>query len=243
MSILSPGKPTGYFGAAFRLVETLTLMTIVLTAVLPILTRAADHDSGRHVYGLGRLVEVSLIVGAGLAVLTASGASAAIRILAGSSFDGSVPLLRALSVVLLLKFLTTAWSFGLLSVGSYRALLIANGAATVCSVVAGVVAIPLIGVYGGVVSTLAAELGLTVGYAFCMRRALPAARFPMRAAVVVGISAVVGASAIFLPLPDIVRPCVAILLYSALVLGGRVVPPEALALLPWMNRSEPQQVG
>ncbi len=164
MSILSPGVDTGYFGAAFRIVETLTMLTIVLTAALPILTRAATQDPDRHRHGLGRFLQVSVVLGAGLAVITATGAAAAIKIIAGPKFGSSIGPLEALSALLLLKFMTTAWAFGLLSMDRYRHLLVANAAASAASVVLGALTIPLVGLYGGVIAALGAELILAVIY-------------------------------------------------------------------------------
>lgn len=237
MSILRPGRPTGLFGAAFRLVETLTLMTgFVLTAALPLLMRAADTDRARHLYGIGRLVEVSLILGAAMTVVTGTGANVAIHILAGPRFDASIGILRLLSLVLVLKFLTTAWGFGLLSAGRYRAVLIANATATACAIAASLIAIPLIGLYGGVLAAIGAELSLAAGYGVLMHRSMGSAGFPARTTVIVTTSALVGAGAMLLPIPQLAVPCVATLAFGSLVLAGGVCPPEALELLPRRRR-------
>lgn len=237
MSILAPGKATGYFGAAFRLVETLTLMTIVLTAALPILTRAADRDADRHLYGLRKMVQVSLIVGGGLAVATATGASAAIHILAGSTFDSSIGPLRVMAAVLLVKFVTTAWGFGLLSVGRYRQLLVANGVATLVSVMICAVAIPVAGAYGGVAATLGAELTLAVGYRVILRGALTTAGFPTRTTIIIALSALLAVGVILIPMPDFLRPLVGVGIFTIMILAAGEMPREALELIPRLSRS------
>jgi O-antigen/teichoic acid export membrane protein len=240
MSILRPGRPTGLFGAAFRLVETLTLMTgFVLTAALPLLTRAAGTDRARHLNGVARLVEVSLILGAAMTVVTGTGASAAIHLLAGPGFGASIGILRLLSLVLVLKFLTTAWGFGLLSVGRYRSVLIANATATACAVAASLIAIPLIGLYGGALAAIGAELGLAIAYAGLMRSSIGSAGFPVRTTLIVIASALVAGGAMLLPIPQLAVPCVAAVVFGVLVLVGGVCPPEALELVPWLRRLIP----
>ena len=237
MSLLLPGRSTGLFGAAFRLVETLTLMTgLVLTAAVPILARAADRDHLRHRYGVQRVVEVSLILGGAMTVAVATGSKLAIEVLAGPKFEPSVGLLRLLSLVLILKFLTTAWGFGLLSLGSYRPVLRANAFATAASIVVSVLAIPLIGIYGGVIATIAAEFALALAYGWMMRTSLGRAGFPLRTAVTVLGSGLISAAVLLPPIGDIAQPALATVIFALLLLVLRAYPPEALELLPWRRR-------
>lgn len=236
MSLLASGRDTGYFGAAFRIVETLTMMTIVLTAALPILTRAASTDAARHLHGLTRFLQVGVVLGGGLTVITATGAGAAITIIAGPSFRDSVGPLQALAALLLLKFVTTAWSFGLLSLDRYRELLIANLVACGVSVALGVIAIPLLGIYGGVIAALGAELLLAVTYQLVLRGSLRSASFPLRSGVVVGLAALVSCCPMLLPLPEIVRPLLGGGIYVLLLAVARELPPDTLGALPFIHR-------
>ncbi len=237
MSLLASGTETGYFGAAFRIVETLAMLTIVLTAALPILTRAATHDAARHFSGLARFLQVSVVIGGGLAVIAVTGARAAITIIAGPRFREAIGPLEALAPLLLLKFVTTAWSFGLLSVGRYRELLVANLVASATSVILGLIAIPLVGVYGGVIASLGAELLLAVTYEIVLRRSLSGASFPRRSGIVIGAAALVSCCTLLLPLPDVIRPLLGGLIYLSLVLVTRELPPETLDALPFVHRS------
>lgn len=236
MSLLASGTDTGYFGAAFRIVEILTLLTIVLTAALPILTRAASHDAARHHYGLTRFFQVSIVLGGGLAVITATGADAAIKIIAGPKFAGSIGPLEALAPLLLLKFMTTAWAFGLLSLDRYRELLVTNAAASMASVLLGLAAIPLLGVYGGVIAALGAEVLLAVSYHVVLKRSLEAASFPLRSGIVVALAAIVSCLPMLLPLPDLLKPILGGAIYVLLLAVTRELPPETLEALPFAHR-------
>ena len=238
VSLLRPGRPTGLFGAPFRLVETLTLMTgFVLTAAVPVLTRAARSDHLRFRYGVKRVVEVSLIIGAAMTVVVATGSAAAVEILAGPKFKSSTGLLELLSLVLVLKFLTTAWGFGLLSVGDFRSILHAAAAATATAAVVSVGGVELIGIYGAVIGVVLAELTLACAYAIKLRGHLGGAGFPLRTASSVAASGLLSCGVLLLPLPQLVRPCVAGVVYAALLLALRAYPPEALELLPWRRLS------
>jgi len=231
MSLLGTAQNTGYFGAAFRLVETLTLMTIVLTAVVPILTRAAERDTARHLYGLRRMLEVSIFLGACVTIATVTGATLAIHVLAGPKFAPAVGPLRALAPLLLLRFINTTWGFALLSVGRYRGLLIANLLALVTSAALCSAFVPILGVYGAVVGALAAEVTLLVAYAVLIRRALPQARFPITTAAFT-VSAGVAASCLVLArLPAAVVPVLGCAIFAVALYLAKGIPPEVLAPL------------
>jgi O-antigen/teichoic acid export membrane protein len=233
LSIGGSELDTGYFGAAFRIAETLTLMaSFLLTAVVPILTRAASDDPALHRHGVLRITQVALLAGGGLAALTASGAHLAINVLAGPSFDRSAAILVAIAPVLVFKFLNSAWSLSLVSTGQYRHILMGNLAAAAVAVVLSAVAIPAFGISGAVAALLLAEATLMVAY----RLAQHDQPFPTRGAITVALATAVASWCVLLPVPAIAQPVAGGLLYTAIVLLAGAVPPELMTLLPTRRR-------
>ena len=92
MSLLDPGTETGLYGAAFRVIEVLNpLPALLVSAALPVLTRAARDDRERLGYALDRLFQVALIVGLWMGLALVLGAEFAIRVLAGPDFADAAP--------------------------------------------------------------------------------------------------------------------------------------------------------
>jgi O-antigen/teichoic acid export membrane protein len=94
VSALSTGAQLGYFSASFRIIEVLTLVPALLaSSAFPIFARAARDDHERLGYALSRVFDVSVIVGAWVAVSTAVGAPLAIAIIGGPKFQPAVSVL------------------------------------------------------------------------------------------------------------------------------------------------------
>jgi O-antigen/teichoic acid export membrane protein len=233
MSQLTSEQETGYFGVAFRLLEIVTLVSILsLSSAFPILARAAANDPHRHRYAQRRLVEVALITGMGIAIVTVTGAPTIVRVLAGTDFDASTPILRIMAISLAAKFVIAAWAFALLSIQAYGDVLKANAAALLAAVVLTVVIVPLEGGVGGAIATSAADLTLVAGYAIAMRRNGFGLAVPVRTAVAIVASAGVAAAAVTaLPISAGPRAVIATLLYAALLLVAGAIPTEILGLM------------
>lgn len=228
LSLGGSADDTGYFGAAFRIVETLTtLATFMLTAVVPVLTRAATDDPALHRHGVLRVTEVALIAGGGLAALTAAGAHLAITVLAGPDFYRSTTIVIAIAPVLLFKFLNSAWSLSLVSTGRYRVILRCNLAAAAVATVVSALAIPAFGVAGAAAGLLSAEAALMLGY----RLALHDQPFPLRTAAIVTIAVAMGAWCSLLPVPAMAQLAIGAAVYAAIVLSTKIVPQEILNLV------------
>ena len=84
MPLLTSAKQTGYYGLAYNVLAVLlALPALTAGAALPILARAARDDSERLRYVLERLFEITLIVGAALALAMALGAGFIVQVLSG----------------------------------------------------------------------------------------------------------------------------------------------------------------
>jgi O-antigen/teichoic acid export membrane protein len=101
VSLVSTEVETGYFAMSFRVIEILIgLPTLVLGAAYPILVRSAAEDAERFERAVRRTLELSMVLGAFLSLVTALAAPFVIAVLAGAEFDPSVPVLRIQALAL-----------------------------------------------------------------------------------------------------------------------------------------------
>ena len=177
VSVLSTERETGYFGVAFRVIDTVALIPpLLVSSAFPVLARAARDDRARLSYAVTRLSEGMLLLGAWIALCLFVGAEVAIDVVAGPDFGPSVDVLRVLAVALLGSFLLATWGYALLSLHCHRAILIANAFALGVAAVAGAVLIPSEGASGGAVALAIAELTLAAGYGVALVRVEPSLR-------------------------------------------------------------------
>jgi O-antigen/teichoic acid export membrane protein len=101
----------------------LAVPQLLVTGAFPILARAARDDHRRLAYAIQRLFETGLVGGVGVAVVLILGAPVAIDIVGGSQFTPSVGILRIQALAVAAMFVTAAWSYALLSLHRYRAIL------------------------------------------------------------------------------------------------------------------------
>jgi O-antigen/teichoic acid export membrane protein len=228
LSVVSTEEQTGYFGASFRVFIVLTAIPgLLVSSAFPILARAAREDDRRLAYGLERLWEMLLVLGAGVALLTAVGAELAIDIVGGAEFESAAEVLRIQSLALLASYVLATWGFGLLSLSFYRGLLIANGAALAVSVACTLTLGHEYGANGAAVATVAGETTLAIGYAVALLGRRPDLR--PSPGVVPRVAVALGAAAATLLVPGL--PTVARLVLAGAVYAGaawllRAVPPE-----------------
>lgn len=228
MSYLATDTETGYYSAAFRIVEILaTVPWMLVSAVFPILARAARDDHSRLAYALQRLFDVALILGLLMTLMLAVGAQFAIDVVAGPGFDPSVPVLRIQSLGLITTFLASVFAFALLSLRMHRELLIANAIAVVVATVATVLLIPPHGAEGAAVAPTVAEACLVLGYAIALARARPDVAPSLKILPGVLLAGALGAAAGFaIPLPSLVSSLLAGAVCFAVLLVTRSIPFE-----------------
>ena len=152
-SVLSSATQTGYFGVAFRILESVTgVPPLLVSSALPILARSAHNDPDRFDYAGRRLVETMLLAGVGVALAVFLGAEFAVDLVAGPDFEPSVDVLRILAFALMGTFVIAARGYSLLSLGRLRAMLISNAIAFAVVLAAG---IPLISAHGAIGAAIA----------------------------------------------------------------------------------------
>lgn len=233
MSYVSSDVETGYFSAAFRIVEVVGVIPwLLVSAGFPILARAARDDDERLRYALQRMFDVATVVGTGIALGLGVGAPFAVEVIAGDGFEPSVDVLRIQALGLITTFLVATWMFALLSLKLYRQLLWANTLAAVVAIGGTLALAPGLGAQGAAIATVAAEAALALACVWALRSARAVLRpdlsvlpkVMLAAGIAIGVSLV-------LPGPAVVLSVVAGLVYLAVLVPLRAIPPELVAAL------------
>jgi O-antigen/teichoic acid export membrane protein len=171
MSFLSNGRETGYYSAAFKIVEVLTAVPWILAASgLPILARAARDDSARLSYAVQRLFEIGLILGVWMSASAIVGAKLGIDVVAGAKFHPSIGVLEIQALAIVTSFVAAILGYALLSMREYRRLLRANALAVSLVTILSLFLIPAYGARGAAIAPTVAEACLGVAYAVSLAR-------------------------------------------------------------------------
>lgn len=121
VSVLSSERELGYFSLSFNVMAALfTIPAMLVTAAFPIFSRAAKDDHARLAYGIERVFEVSLIVGAWMSLAIALSAHLAIEVVGGRKFAPGASILAIQGISVGATFVGTVWGFGLLSAAIAR---------------------------------------------------------------------------------------------------------------------------
>jgi O-antigen/teichoic acid export membrane protein len=237
MPVLSSEAETGYLGVPFRLLEIVTLVSVlVLSSAFPIVARAASNDRARHRYALLRMTEVSVIVGLYVGVMGFVAAPLIVRVLGGDEFSDAAGPLRILSVSLAAKFVLAAWSFSLLSLDRSVAVLRANALATVLALILTLALVPLWGAIGGATATAFADGALLIGYAWALHRSPEPVELPWRRFGILLVVGLVASATFLLPAPVIAQAAIASMLYGLTVWRAGMIPDELVHALPFRRR-------
>lgn len=234
LSVLSSGTQLGYFGASFRVIEVLTLVpALLVSSALPIFARAAHDDHARLGYALGRVFEVSVIVGAWVATSIAVGAPLAIAVVGGPSFAPADAVLAILGIALGAMFVSMVWANALLSLGVYRQILTINVCMLALSALLVSVLAPIDGARGAAIGVAAAEIVGAIVQAATVIHGRPHMRPSLRVVPRVAIATTVALTPLALTgIPVILRLLLSTCLYGIVVLGLRTLPAELASLLP-----------
>lgn len=238
MSDVASPQQTGYYGASFRIVEVLFVIPqLIVGSTLPIFSRAARDDPGRLNYALGKTFDVCLLLGlaTGLALIT--GAHFIIGVVAGPRFGPAASVLSIQGVALIATFVGAVLGYGLLSLERYRAVLSINLAVLVATGVLTGVLGSRYGAVGAAVATTVVEILYTAMLAVAVMRAGTRPQISMAGAPRALLAALLGALTLVPPdLPSIVRPALAIAIYSVCLLVFKAVPLELLQQIPRPRR-------
>ena len=228
MSLISSEEQTGYFATAYRVLEVIILLPgLIVGAAFPILARAARDDEGRLNYGLRRLTEAMIIAGAWVGMAVVLGAGFAIEVLAGGGADPSVPVLQLQGIAIAASFVANAWSFGMLSLASYRAVLAitSTGVLTVSALTLALE--PSLHAQGAALAIVGGE-GVQALLAFVvLRRRIAGFRFPVALTLRVAAACALGFSTLLVDgLDPFARTVIATVVYFAALFAVGAIPEE-----------------
>jgi O-antigen/teichoic acid export membrane protein len=239
MSLLASSKQTGYYAIGFSVISVLiAIPALTVGSTLPVLARAARDDGERLTYVLSRLMEITLIVGVGLALMLALGADFVVRVLAGTS-SPAVPVLRIQSIALVTVFVSSSLQYGLLALHRHRQQLIMSATGLIVSAVLTLVLVPALAAEGAALAFVGGEIVL-LGCAFVfLRSAHPTMRFSMRIPVrVAAAAALAGLVALVPGLGSLPSALLAGLVYFGVLAATGAIPAELKHAL--VERFQPQ---
>lgn len=229
ISLLATAHVTGIFGASYRIVEIFTAVPQLMAgAIFPLLAHAGQEDEERLAYMLQRTAEASLLLGGGTAIALSLAAHPILQVLGGSQYASSGSILSLQAFALIGTFLTQVWVFGLIAVDRQRGIAQVNAVGVVVVVALGLTLIPLAGARGAAIAAIAGEAALAVTALVLLVRARPRLRPAPDHFVRIGLALALGLLCELLPVPEIVRATVAVIVYSAVVIALRAYPPEFL---------------
>ena len=233
-SILASSAELGLFSASFRVIEVLTVVPgLIIGAALPVFARAARDDIDRLAYGLGRVFEVVVIVGAWMAVVIGVGAHLAMSLLGGAQYAGAARILAVQGAALGATFVGAAGGNALLSLRLNRTILAINVLALVLAAAVTAVLVPLDGGQGAAIGICAGEVAAAFASFVALTRPRRQLRPPLRVLPRVALAAAAGVAPVFLTsTPVIVRLVISSAAYAVVLAATRAVPREVLAALP-----------
>lgn len=234
VSALSNSTQLGYYGASFRVIEVLTLVpNLLVGAAFPIFARAARDDHERLGYALNRVFEVSVIVGAWVAVSIAVAAPLAIAVIGGPEFAPASTVLALQGIGLGAMFVSLVWANALLSLGVFRTILVLN----VCTLIANAALVSVLtpsdGAQGAAIATGLAEILAAIVQALAVLRIHPRLRPSLRVLPPTALATAVGLVPMLVPgMPTVARLATSTLLFGGVVLTAKAIPQEALDVIP-----------
>lgn len=242
MSLIATGLATGYFSTALRVIEVgVGLPMAVVSTAFPILSRAARDDHARLQYALQRILEVALIGGVWLALVTFLAADLIISVVGGEQSAPAADVLRILAVALAVVFVNSTWQHGLLALRRHGDLLRASAAGLVLILVLAFALIPPMGATGAAIAVVIAEAVLAAIVGVLLFRAHPRLRPEGR--VVPRVAAATAISigiALGLGLGDVMAVVVGTVAYFAVLSVSGAIPVELREAL--LSRLRPSSV-
>lgn len=231
MSLIASEQQTGYFSASFRVIEVLLLVpALIVGSALPIFARAAADDPDRLRFGVQRVLDTTVILGVLVSLGVFVGAPGIIDIVAGSSFEPAAGVLRVQSIGLLAAFVSTVWTFALLSLGRYRAILVLTSVPLLLNVALTAALAPSEGATGAAIATAVGESVLAIAGGVVLMRAMSPRRIsvtPVIRALAVGLPC--AALALVDGVSSIALAVASGALFLVAIWAVRGIPPNLLA--------------
>jgi O-antigen/teichoic acid export membrane protein len=236
-SLVGSATVAGEYAIGFRVMEVLIAVpALLISALFPLLARAAVADPVRLRSTLERTWQTALGVGGLVGVLVAAGAPIAVLVLSGHRPPDAVDSLRILGVALGFSFVGVTGQFGLLAARAHRSILAINAMALVLNGGLTLALVPAHHAVGAASALAASEFFLAASSSVLLHRTTGAPSLDIGVLLRVGFAVAVGAAALALlaPVGDLVAAIVAPLLAGAAAVAVRAVPGELVSAL--LNR-------
>lgn len=228
LSLISTARQTGYFGAAFRVVEVLVVVPqLVVQGAFPIFARAARDDHARLAYAVQRTFEACAVLGGALAVSLVLGAEFVIEVVAGPEFGPAADVLRIQALTVLVVFAAVPWSYAMLSLRRHRAILAVTLLALTLNAALVAILGSAYGAEGAAVGTLLADAASFVASGIYLAWKAPAMR--PQVGVLARIGLALAAAAVLMVVPGLtpaLRMAIGTAVYAIAALAVRAIPPE-----------------
>ena len=209
---------------------------LAVGAAFPIFSRAARDDRVRLAYALGRVFEVSLLVGVLVSLCLAVGAPVVIAVVGGPKFTAASPVLAIQGVGLAASFVGAVWSYGLLSIGRYREILAINLFALLVGGALVAVLVSVDGARGAAIATAIDELVLAVLSGSALARAERSLSPPLRIVPLVALALALAVASTLFEIPVLASVALAAAVYLAAAFALGAVPEDLRQRLPWRGR-------
>lgn len=239
-SLIASPVQSGLFSVSFRVfLVTGGIPALVGGSALPVLSRAARDDQHRLSYIVRRFIEISLIAGAGIALIMSAASHFIVTLVAGGRFHAAAPVLEIQAFAIIATFLTAPCSFGLMSLRCYRQMLLANAGALIVTLLATVVLASADGARGAAVATICGELTVALLMLSALVWNRVDYRLEPRFMLKLGFATLCSAPFAVLPgIPSLPRIIATAAVYAVIVIITRVVPREVIETF-WRRRSSP----
>jgi O-antigen/teichoic acid export membrane protein len=236
VSLLCNARQLGYFSVSYRVVENLfTLPGLLVASVFPIFAHTAHGDPARFAYAISRVFEASLIIGVWVSLSLIVGARLAIEVVGGGRFLPAAPVLAVQGLSVAAIFVSTVWSYALLSLHLHRTILILNLSMLALVALAVAVLASLYGALGAALATAAAETATALVGAIVLVRGRAHLKPRLRVLPQVALAALVGAAPMLLTgTPIIGRVLLSTCLYAVVLLLQGAYPAD-LGELPGLR--------
>jgi O-antigen/teichoic acid export membrane protein len=229
-SLLTNRVQNGYYATSFRVLEVLVaLPALTVGSALPVLARAARDDHERFAYVLNRLFEVTLILGAWIALVVWLGAGFAMQILTGVNGGPTTAVLEIQGPALAASFVAAGWLYGLFSLHHHRALLQTTIVSLVVSVVLLLVLVPQLQARGAAMAYTGGEVTVAITALLLLRRNHPGFGLPLRVPLRVASAVALGAAIVLIPgLTSLERAVIASVIYVGVLGATHAIPAELM---------------
>lgn len=171
LTLLSSARSVGLYGAAYRLVEMLSVIPTALSIpVFPVLSRLAVESHAQAFSLYLKAQKFLIIIGFPLGVWLFVTAPQLMAFLFGPEYIEATPALRILGLMLVLLFLNSLYLYVFSAIGAQRIFMVAMSFIVVLNIVLDVVLIPVLDFTGAALATLVSEFTLYLIGSFLLFR-------------------------------------------------------------------------